>query len=70
MKELIDQSMKNNINMMYHNISCKLVAKWSCIVVVFGTLHDLHTYTISHMMSCVCCNSCNSSDNIYVVRIC
>ncbi len=55
----------------YHIGSCKLVAlelhiSYSCKVVI--KLDELHMYTISHLVSCIHCNSCNLSNNIHIRR--
>lgn len=60
--------MKNNVNK--YNGSCKLVALEldnNCFYIVATKLHELHTYTIPHIMSCVNCNSCDLSNNIHVI---
>jgi len=40
-----------------------------CFFIIATKLHELHTYTVPHMMNCICCNSCNSSSNTRVVKI-
>jgi hypothetical protein len=55
-----------------YNGSYKLVALElhnNCSCIVTTKLHELHTYTVPHMMNCICCNSCNSSNNTHVVKI-
>jgi hypothetical protein len=67
----MDGYMKSNVNK--YSGSCKLVALEldnSCFYIVATKLHELHTYIISHRMSCVNCNSSDLSNNIRVIKIC
>jgi hypothetical protein len=47
-------------------VALELHNSWSYIVAI--ELHELHTYAISHIVSCVYCNSCNSFNSTYVVE--
>jgi hypothetical protein len=65
-----DGSMKTTSTWCYHG-SYKLVALElhnNCSYIVVNKLHKLHMYTISHMVNCIHCNSCNLSDNIQSYR--
>jgi hypothetical protein len=45
----------------HYNGNCKLVILElhnSCFYIVAIELHELHMYTITHMASCIHCNSC------------
>jgi len=51
--------------------SCKLVASKlhnSCSYIVVTKLHNLHMYMVSHMVSCIHCNSCNLSNSTHVLK--
>jgi hypothetical protein len=51
----------------YHS-SCKLVALKlhnSCSYIIVTKLNELHMYTISHTMNCICWNSCDLFDSIH-----
>jgi hypothetical protein len=66
----IDESMKTTLTWYYYG-SCKLVALElhnSCSHIIVSKLHKLHMYTISHMVNCIHCNSCNLSDNTQSYR--
>jgi hypothetical protein len=50
----------------YKLVALKLHNSYSYIVII--ELHELHMYTISHMVSYIHCNSCNLSNNIHACR--
>jgi hypothetical protein len=50
---------QNVILTWYYHCSCKLVALElhnSCSYIVVIKLHELHMYTVSHIMNWICCN--------------
>jgi hypothetical protein len=54
----------------YH-CSCKLVALELhniCSWIIIIELHAVHMYITSHMVGCICCNSCNLSNNFHAHR--
>jgi hypothetical protein len=42
----------------------------SCFYTIAIGLYELHTYMVPHMVNWICCNSCNSSNNIHFIEIC
>jgi len=40
----------------------------SCSYIVITESHELHMYTVSHMVSCILCNSCDLSDSIHTYK--
>jgi hypothetical protein len=56
-----------------YNGTCKSIALElhnNCFCTFATKLHELYMYMVPHMVGCICCNSCNSFDNIHVVEIC
>jgi hypothetical protein len=52
----------------YYHCSCKLVAIESHNSCSYIIVIELHMYTISHIVNCICWNSCNLSNNMHAHR--
>jgi hypothetical protein len=63
-----------NMSYLFSSLACLILPKYlnksvkstnivtyanNCFYAVAIQLHELHMYMVSHMVSCICCNSCN-----------